>query len=71
MTWTDFFLICFTVGLTFSVISLLAGSMHIHLPHFHVHFGVEGCAAARRRGTAGECRNSGGISAHGSEARAT
>lgn len=40
LTWTDFFLICFTVGLTFSVISLLAGSLHIHLPHFHVHTGV-------------------------------
>jgi membrane protein implicated in regulation of membrane protease activity len=39
MTWSDFFLICFTVGLTFSIISLLAGSIHLHWPHFHIHVG--------------------------------
>ncbi len=46
MNWTDFFLICFAVGVTFSVISLLAGSMHLHWPHFHVHFGPGGPAPA-------------------------
>jgi hypothetical protein len=46
MNWTDFFLICFGVGVTFSVISLLAGSMHLHWPHFHVHFGAGGHAPA-------------------------
>jgi hypothetical protein len=40
MTWTDFFLICFAVGVTFSVISLLVGSLHLHWPYFHVHAGV-------------------------------
>lgn len=39
MTWPDFFLICFTVGLTFSVVSFLAGSFHLHWPHFHIDFG--------------------------------
>ncbi|MCX6620267.1 MAG: NfeD family protein [Acidobacteria bacterium] len=38
MTWTDWYLICFVVGFMLSVLSLLGG-VHIHLPHFHVHFG--------------------------------
>jgi membrane protein implicated in regulation of membrane protease activity len=37
MTWPDFYLICFLVGLAFSILSLL-GSAHLHLPHVHIHF---------------------------------
>jgi membrane protein implicated in regulation of membrane protease activity len=40
MTWADFYLICFAVGFTFSVLSFLLGGLHWHLPfHFHVHGG--------------------------------
>ncbi len=39
MSWTDFFLTCFAVGLTFSVISFLAGNLHLHWTHFHIDFG--------------------------------
>jgi membrane protein implicated in regulation of membrane protease activity len=39
MSWADFYLICFAVGLTFSVVSFVAGSLHLHWPHFHVHAG--------------------------------
>lgn len=39
MTWTDFYLICFLVGLALSAISFLAGGGHLHLPHLHIHFG--------------------------------
>jgi len=39
MTWADFYLICFVVGLTFSVVSFVAGSIHLHWPHFHFHVG--------------------------------
>jgi membrane protein implicated in regulation of membrane protease activity len=39
MTWSDFYLICFLVGLAFSILSLLGGSAHLHLPHIHIHFG--------------------------------
>ena len=40
MTWTDFYLICFVVGLMLSVLSLLLGDMHLHLHlPFHLHFG--------------------------------
>jgi len=45
MTWADFYLICFIVGFALSLISVLAGSLHIpglhhvHGHHGHVHFG--------------------------------
>ena len=39
MTLADFYLVCFVVGLTFSIVSFVAGSIHLHWPHFHVHVG--------------------------------
>ncbi len=57
MTWSDFYLTCFLVGFVLSVLSLLAGSVHLHLPHFHfhgglphVHAGVAGHAAGSDNG---------------------
>lgn len=38
MTWADFYLICFAVGLAFSFLSFLAGSFHWHLP-YHLPYG--------------------------------
>jgi membrane protein implicated in regulation of membrane protease activity len=38
MTWAMFYLVCFLIGVTLSVLSFLSGS--IHLPHFHFHFHV-------------------------------
>src|SRR5690242_6652575 len=32
MTWSDFYLLCFLVGFSLSVVSFLAGAVHIHLP---------------------------------------
>lgn len=40
MTWSDFYLICFIVGFGLSLLSLLAGSVHLHLPGLHLHHGV-------------------------------
>jgi len=40
MTWSDFYLFCFLVGFGLSVLTLLAGSVHLHLPHLHIHHGV-------------------------------
>ncbi len=40
MTWSDFYLICFLLGFGLSALSLLAGSVHLHLPHLHFHHGV-------------------------------
>ena len=35
MTWADFYLICFLVGFTLSLISVLSGAFHIHFPGLH------------------------------------
>lgn len=40
MTWANFYLGCFFFGFGLSVLSLLAGSSHLHLPHIHVHHGA-------------------------------
>jgi membrane protein implicated in regulation of membrane protease activity len=40
MTWSDFYLICFLVGFGLSALAFLAGSVHLHLPHLHLHQGV-------------------------------
>jgi len=40
MSWSDFYLFCFLVGVTLSVLSFLAGVGHLHLPmkmHLHLH----------------------------------
>ncbi|HMD43110.1 MAG TPA: NfeD family protein [Candidatus Acidoferrum sp.] len=40
MSWSDFYLLCFLIGFSLSVISFLAGAVHLHLPfgmHFHLH----------------------------------
>ncbi len=40
MSWTEFYLVCFLVGFALSVLALLAGSVHLHLPHLHIHHGI-------------------------------
>jgi membrane protein implicated in regulation of membrane protease activity len=40
MSWADFYLTCFLVGFGLSLLAMLAGSTHIHLPHLHVHHGI-------------------------------
>ena len=40
MTWSDFYLICFLVGFGLSALALVAGSVHLHLPHLHFHHGI-------------------------------
>lgn len=37
MSWQDFFLICFVVGFAWSMVSLVLGGLHLHLPKFGVH----------------------------------
>ncbi|MBZ5646094.1 MAG: hypothetical protein LAN37_02595 [Acidobacteriia bacterium] len=40
MTWSNFYLICFIVGFTLSLLSFLAGALNLHLPglgHHHIH----------------------------------
>src|SRR5664279_770427 len=47
MSWSDFYLMSFLIGFSLSVISFLAGAVHLHLPFnihfpFHGHFGGHG-----------------------------
>jgi hypothetical protein len=42
MTWSDVYLVCFLVGFGLSLMALLAGSVHLHLPHLHLHGGFHG-----------------------------
>jgi len=51
MTWSDFYLVCFIVGFSLSVLSFLAGAVHIHLP-FKMHLPFHGAhhAGARAHG---------------------
>jgi hypothetical protein len=42
MTWSMLYLTCFLVGVTLSLLSFVAGSLHfphLHLPHFHLSHG--------------------------------
>ena len=41
MTWSDIYLLCFLVGFSLSVLSFVAGAVHIHLP-FKMHFPFHG-----------------------------
>jgi membrane protein implicated in regulation of membrane protease activity len=45
MTWSDFYLFCFIVGFALSVVSFMAGAVHLHVPfggHTPVHGGNHG-----------------------------
>lgn len=52
MTWSDVYLVCFLVGLTLSLASVLTGSGHVHLPHVHVAHGPHVHAAHGKSGLA-------------------
>ena len=54
MTWSDFYLFCFLVGFFLSVLSFVAGAVHIHLPfkmHLPFHLGQHGAGASHGSGT--------------------
>lgn len=40
MSWADFYLVCFLLGFGLSAVALLAGGLHVHLPHLHFGHGV-------------------------------
>lgn len=50
MTWEIFYFVCFLVGFLLSLVTFLAGSVHVHAPHgLHVH-GGHGHAVGGGRG---------------------
>lgn len=53
MSWSDFYLFCFLVGFSLSLVSFLAGAVHIHLPvkwHLPVHLGQQPAGGAHAPG---------------------
>jgi membrane protein implicated in regulation of membrane protease activity len=40
MTWANVYLVCFLVGFILSVLSVLSGSLHVHVPHMDLHHGL-------------------------------
>lgn len=40
MTWSDFYLITFLVGFGLSLVALVAGTTHLHLPHLDLDHGI-------------------------------
>jgi membrane protein implicated in regulation of membrane protease activity len=40
MTWANVYLVCFLVGFILSVLSVLSGSLHLHVPHMDLHHGL-------------------------------
>ena len=64
MSWSDFYLICFLVGFSLSVISFLAGAVHLHLP-FKMHFPFHGAHHVGHVGHVGH-HATGGASGSGS-----
>src|SRR5215467_1414748 len=67
-----FFLVCFVVGFSFSVVSFVGGlgrfHLHLHLPK-HIHFGGMGHAAGHGIGHAGVAHGAGHGAAHGGHAK--
>ena len=62
MTWSDFYLLCFIVGFALSVLSFLAGAVHVHLP-FRLHLPLHGGHhLGARSGTSGSLRGGAHIS---------
>jgi membrane protein implicated in regulation of membrane protease activity len=55
MSWADFYLVCFVTGGCLSLVTFLAGGVHVHVPHFHSHLPSPGAhgAAAHGASTAG------------------
>ena len=51
MTWSDVYLLCFLVGFSLSVLSFLAGAVHLHLP-FKIHLPFHGIHQAAADGAA-------------------
>ncbi|MDP9338093.1 MAG: NfeD family protein [Acidobacteriota bacterium] len=67
MFWSDFYLICFLVGFSLSVLSFLAGAVHIHLP-FKMHLPFDGAGHGAHGGFHS---HGGGVHAHGDGASAS
>ena len=65
MTWADFYLVCFVVGIAFSLVSILGGGSrwHFHVPRFpHAHGSGSIAHAGHAGGRSGDGSHAGHIS---------
>ena len=37
MNWSDIYVVCFLLGFGLSLVAVVAGSVHLHIPHLHFH----------------------------------
>jgi len=51
VTWVDFYFACFIAGFGLSVLALVGGGTHLHVPHLHVPHGLHVPHASGGRGT--------------------
>jgi membrane protein implicated in regulation of membrane protease activity len=65
MTWSDFYLFCFLVGFALSLVSFLAGAVHLHVP-FHVHAPLHGGGFSKGMPSASGSHAAAGPAARGS-----
>jgi membrane protein implicated in regulation of membrane protease activity len=42
MNWSEFYFACFVFGFGLSVVALLGGGARLHVPHLHLHHGLQG-----------------------------
>jgi hypothetical protein len=61
MTWSEIYLLCFLVGFSLSVLSFVAGAVHIHLP-FRMHLPFHGAHHAGVGGSHGGLKGAAHIS---------
>jgi len=40
MNWSEFYFVCFLVGFSLSALAVVAGGVHLHIPHLHFHHGI-------------------------------
>jgi hypothetical protein len=65
VTFSNLYLFCFLVGFTLSVLTFLAGAVHLHLP-FRLHLPVHGAGAGVHGGAHAGTSSSHGVAAKGS-----
>jgi membrane protein implicated in regulation of membrane protease activity len=69
MTWSDFYLFCFIVGFALSLVSFMAGAVHLHVPfgaHTPLHGGHHGGGLSKGMPSAHSGHGTTGSSAHAS-----
>src|SRR5678815_1789560 len=61
ITWAGFYLLCFVVGFALTLLTFLAGTMHLHTPG-HLHLPHMGHGGAHAHGAHGQPGHASGIS---------